>query len=167
MLAHGEQHRSKCSWDCPFSLAAGRCTCLQGSGTRVTYFSGCESPGNTSLEYRSPAGKYTVQLRGRTDNPKNIWTDAVLRARAFRGNALIMAYREVHRADRLDDSFAEAYDGVSWPAENVVRIRTRVYRTSTRSTEDDYLRIDNESGRVVQFLDIRAEDRFFVFDLAA
>jgi hypothetical protein len=124
---------------------------------------GCRPAGGVVATYRSPAGRYYVQLVGKSTAPKALFVEHLLYANAFRNSSEIVRDWEIHFADMLDTAFDDEYEKPSWEAENILRFKT----SGVASAESrDLIVVRNHGTQPVALLTVKAADLILAFDLS-
>lgn len=114
------------------------------------------------LSSSSPSSTYTVELTGDKGRGGFI-IDSVVRYNLIKNEQLLVKDREAHRGDSLDISFELAYPEHAWVKENVLRFWRNPDRPQDAGTDE--LLITNDTDKAINYLQIKAQVMFFVFDI--
>jgi hypothetical protein len=132
----------------------------------VTLVLGCEVPGGTGAgQYRSPGGVYTVQFVGRRGTPKLPFLEHRLHARVFKNSEVLVDESEIHYADWMDTAFEYQYGSVSWLTDQILRVQSSIGPPQRPNVPGDVITIENNSGRRLRLLTIKAGDLFLIVDV--
>jgi hypothetical protein len=104
-------------------------------------------------------------LVGRRSTPKLPLIEHAVHARISKGSTPLVSSYELHVADWFDSSFDDQYVEPEWVAENVFRLKSAASRHRDGATPEDIVVVENNSGRAVRLLSIKAGDLFLVFDV--
>jgi hypothetical protein len=113
------------------------------------------------LSSTSPNQKYTVELTGDKGRGGFLIYSVVKYNILVNGEPLTRD-RILHRGDAMDISFELAYPEHAWIDENTLRFWSNRHR---REDNLDTLLISNNTDKVIGFLQLKAWDMFFVFDV--
>ncbi len=114
------------------------------------------------LSTSSPNSTYTVELTG-DKGRGGFFIDSVVRYNLMKNEQLLVKDQVAHRGDALDISFELAYPEHTWVKENVLRFWRNPDRPQDAGT--DQLLITNDTNKVINYLQIKSADMFFVFDV--
>ncbi|MFN2514122.1 MAG: hypothetical protein ABR568_22250, partial [Pyrinomonadaceae bacterium] len=114
------------------------------------------------LSASSPNSAYKVELTGDKGRGGFI-IESVVRYNLIKNEQLLVKNQLAHRGDAMDISFELAYPEHAWVKENVQRFWRNPDRPQDAGTDE--LLITNDTNKVINYLQIKSQDMFFVFDV--
>jgi hypothetical protein len=115
------------------------------------------------LTTSSPNKTYTVELTGNKGRGGLI-IPSVVGYKVFKDSQIMAKNSWVHSGDWMDISFELAYPEHAWVSENVIRFWRNPHIPEEKD-KFDVLLISNDTDKTIKYLEVKARDMFFVFDL--
>ena len=116
--------------------------------------------GPAFLTFISPAGTYTVTLKGNPERPR--FGENTVKFDVAKAGQTYIANEFLHSGDSMDPSFSVGYPIRSWESESVIRF----YREDSSTTKETVLvNVVNESGLRLKVVKVFTSDKCLLFDV--
>lgn len=129
----------------------------------VPWLWACQSRSTETRTYRSPAGVYSVVVRGSFERPRYWFFRSRVTAHVNKADAFYEDLGVLRDADRRDASFDELFSANVWETQNVLHF----FDASGSPGSCDSMLIENASGASIPAIKVDADDLVLGFDIRA